>query len=29
MRNWWSSALWKLETMSELPVCSERPMPGI
>jgi len=29
IRSWWRSALWKLETMSELPVCSERPMPGI
>ena len=27
--NWWKSAVWKLETISELPVWSERPMPGM
>ena len=26
---WWKSAVWKLETISELPVWSERPMPGM
>ena len=28
-QNWCHSAVWKLETISELPVCSVRPMPGI
>ena len=29
MSSWWKSAVRKLETMRELPCCSERPMPGM